>query len=173
MILADESNPINGLTFDNVVVSPNVPYSLKTTERELMFAGLKEPIHDSFMHPLMLWVYTIAFCILIAGLVSLVVVGIGRFMIGNKDASGTAAKNDPLLENQGNAFMHKKTIILILGSVLVAVGVQQMLNASEISMNVNSYFACEGVVNGTATGETWPIPSCFTDETSQSEAAVE
>eukprot|EP00957_Ditylum_brightwellii_P165067 12567267-Ditylum_brightwellii.AAC.1 len=32
--------------------------------------------------------------------------------------------------------------------------------------NIGSYFECKGVVNGIATGDTWPVPSCFEDLTS-------
>ena len=29
------------------------------------------------------------------------------------------------------------------------------------------YFRCENVLNGTATGDTWPVPSCMTDNTNR------
>ena len=31
--------------------------------------------------------------------------------------------------------------------------------------NLSEYFLCENVLNGTASGSTWPIPSCFVDHT--------
>ena len=34
------------------------------------------------------------------------------------------------------------------------------------------YFACENVLNGVATGDTWPVPSCFSDETTNIKTIV-
>lgn len=176
MILADESNPIENITFDNVVVSNDIPSHFKNVERSKMFAGLNEPIQDSYTHPVKVWLYVIGFCILIVGLVWSVGFAIIS-IVGRTSRSGeSAVSQEPLLRQGGadtaaaggNLLGSKKMISVIVASIVVAAVVQKVLKISEETFNVQNYFSCEGVVNGVATGNTWPVPSCFADETGQS-----
>lgn len=156
-----------------MVVSNEIPSYLKNVDRLQIFAGLKEPIQDTFMHPVKIWLYVSGFCIVIVGLVWLFGFVIIRLVLGKSNTRESAVSQKPLLQQvdvvkAGGFLAHKKTTVLIVAAVVVAAAVQKNLKISEETYNVRNYFVCEGVVNGVATGNTWPVPSCFTDETDQS-----
>ncbi len=59
VILADESAPIDGITFENVIVKSDIPAKWQNIDLIATFPGLMEPIHAEYMHPLYVWCYSI------------------------------------------------------------------------------------------------------------------
>jgi formate hydrogenlyase subunit 3/multisubunit Na+/H+ antiporter MnhD subunit len=162
--------PIDGITFDNVVVSRNPPPAFQNLNRYTLFPGLAQPIQDQYMHPIEIWFYTILVAILAVGIAGLITMGFIRFFgLGGKEGSTSAS--EPLLEKekeQSNWLLEHKTSIFIVGSIVIAVAVQYIVRTQEHTFDKTHYFACEGVVDGVATGNTWPVPSCFQDQTDSS-----
>eukprot|EP01083_Nonionella_stella_P279756 951580_1 len=157
VILADESAPIDGMTFDNVIVTDDVPAKWQNIDLIATFPGLMEPIQDEYMHPLYVWCYSIGLGVLALVIITILGYGIFRFVKWNPSTKGGNEKN--------GTFYQKKTLIAILGTAVLAIIVQNVVKTQEETENTSHYFMCEGVVNGKATGDTWPIPSCFADET--------
>lgn len=157
VILADESAPIDGMTFDNVIVTNDVPAKWQHIDLIATFPGLMEPIQDEYMHPLYVWCYSIGIGVLALVILTILGYGIFRFVKWNPGKDLSDEKN--------STFYQKKTWIAILGIAVLAVIVQNMAKTREKTEKTSNYFICEGVVNGKATGDTWPIPSCFADET--------
>lgn len=124
------------------------------------------------MHPVNIWIYTILACALGVGIAGLATLGFMRlFGMGEKEGSTSASAAEPLLEKEkeeSNWMLEHKTPIFIVASVVVAVAVQFIVRTQEHTFDKTHYFTCEGVVDGVATGDTWPVPSCFTDETTSS-----
>lgn len=174
IILGSDAMPIDGITFENVVVTRTIPAAYQNANRFELFPGLTQPIQDPYMFPVFVWVYTIAFSILVLGIAGLTVLGLFHlFGIGKKkEGSEDSERSEPLLEKkkeESNWFLGEgKTYVLIAGGVLVAAGAQYVVKRSEYAYNSKQYFTCEGVVDGVATGSTWPVPSCFEDATDAS-----
>ncbi len=169
VILGSEAVPIEGIVFDNVVVDYNPPAAFTNMNRFQLFPGLSEPIQDPYMHPVEIWIYTILAGCLVVGIVALMTVGFIRaFGLGESKGDGSSA-SEPLLEKAekkpSDVLMENKTMILIIGSIVIAVAVQYILKISEHTYDRTHYFSCEGVIDGVAMGNTWPVPSCFQDQT--------
>jgi len=172
VILADDSNPIQDIVFDNVIVTNYVPDSIKNIDRRRLFFGLNEPIQDPYMHPIKVWIYMAGFFIILGGLCIVVFLSlirlIGLPMGGWKKRSTQSSqsdKDDDEFPKLGNTLSQPKTMVLMIFTVFVASFVQRIISTSEETYDEHAYFTCQGVVNGIAMGSTWPVPSCFEDFT--------
>lgn len=169
VILADESTPIEGLTFENVIVKEDVPLQWQTIDMKNTFPGMEEPIQDQYMYPLCEWVYSVVFGAILLLPVAMFTYAIVKYL--TKDNAQRKQIHEPLLQQNkqpSSPPFQGKTIAMILGIAVIAVVVQRKIKTSDETYKVDRYFTCEGVVNGTAVGDTWPVPSCFVDETDKS-----
>lgn len=183
VILADASMPIENITFDNVVVKFNeVPAGLANADASTLFYGFNEPIQDQFMHPALTWLYLFSFACLVAGILGGTGYGFIKLVSSRRaNSSGDEDKSEPLLDKatdsnntpaQGPTTLSKISFILAATCVIIAAVVQRIFKVSEQTYDQSGYFVCEGVVNGVATGDTYPVPSCFTDETTSNFTAM-
>lgn len=163
VILADESNPIDGISFYNVTLVRKVPQMYKNI-RNTVFPGLQEPIHDSY-NAVFFWIMIVTFCVIVLCGIVFSVVQFYRFL------QPTALSDDkvkPLLENAKKDAFNRRAMAMIGLSVVIAVVVQRVIRTSERTFDKKHYFTCRGVQNGAAYGNTWPVPSCFEDYTTRS-----
>lgn len=173
MILADDSNPIQDIVFDNVIVTNHIPEDMSRIDRQRLFFGLNQPIQDSFMHPIKVWMYIVGFCMIIAGLciviflslMRLIGLPMGRWKSGASKLESHSDKAEDEFPKLGNTLTQTKTMFLMIFTVFVATFAQRIISVSEETYDEHEYFKCQGVVNGIAIGSTWPVPSCFQDFT--------
>ena len=168
VILADDSNPIINLTFDNVIVSRSIPSDLDTR-----FYALDQPITDKYVNGILISFYKIAItCALLLpvyflgrGLYNLLETGAQK---SSMKMTGTDEKNAPILSD-GNidVLTDHKVILGIAIAVTLAISIQLQAITANRTYNSREYFSCRGVVNSNVTGSTWPVPTCFVDETDQ------
>ena len=166
VILADETNPIINLTFDNVVVSRTIPVNLDTH-----FYALEQPITDHFVNWYLIFLYTSSIACLV--MVPVYFLGRGLYNLINNGAQNskrTMVKNDekiaPLLSDQNISVLANRNVLLgICIAVSLAIFTQLELKTTSRTYNRRDYFSCRGVLNSSATGLTWPVPSCFVDAT--------
>ena len=166
VILADELNPIINLTFDNVVVSRTIPSNIDTH-----FYAREQPITDQFVNWYLISIYTLSIACLV--LTPLYFLGRGLYNLLNNGAQNSKrlmAKNDekitPLLSDQNISVLANRNVLLgITIAVSMAIFTQLELKTTSRTYNRRDYFSCRGVLNSSATGLTWPVPSCFVDAT--------
>jgi len=154
VIIGSDSAPVEGIVFDNVVVSgKNTPEAIfyQNMDRHELFPGLAYPIHDHYVSPFMLGFYVI--CILATA--ALVVLAL-LWCLGGKRSGYSRI--------DGKGDNKTKSLRFVLGSIVILAATHSLVIANG-TLNKNHYFVCEGVVGGAATGNTRPVPSCFRDET--------
>lgn len=163
VILADESNPIDGISFYNVTLVRKVP-QMYMKIRDTVFPGLQEPIHDRY-NSVFFWSMIATFVAVVLGGIAFAVVLFFRFF---QTPAPSDDKGTPLLEKAKKDALNRRAMAMIGLSIVIAVVVQRMVITGERTFDKKHYFVCRGVQNGAAYGNTWPVPSCFEDYTTRS-----
>jgi hypothetical protein len=198
VILADESNPIHTIIFENVTVTKGAMISswMGRDIKEL-FRALDQPLedHTTWMYSF----YVIAGCLLIV-----FVCVVGAFIRHLIRASALYfSQEDSSWDDMSSRLMKRKLsddndvvlamitrssghvdqnltrrtikpwrrsvqglIISLMAFLLFAIHDTLMVLADR--SNSSKFFVCKGVVNGFALANTWPVPHCFTDKTTNS-----
>lgn len=173
VILGGQSavNDIENILFANVTVTHDPPI-YPNLNRSEAFPGLLQPIHDKFV-PRSMVIHNdeelCGFC-WILGLCNVFVI----FLLwevsrptGRSDSSESTLQT-PLLSpgvprrTRRVAILRFCTGILLLLTIDLFAWQVKKWNTPKWD-RTDRYFRCTGVVNGTATNGTWPVPGCFTE----------
>lgn len=153
VLLGDEDTPIRNLSFDNVVVT-NDPITASVGSLFPAVANL--PVEDSILKRIhVFFIWSALGLLLLIGLSFLCVfygyVNDRRLRCGHWSSCGS------------RLWLAFAVVVCVLGT-----GVLRFSIVQDRIYQPARYFICRGVVNGVARGSTWPVPSCFRDETESS-----
>lgn len=178
VIIGGRLNPIDGLIFDNVVVTKGGP--AMNIDRHNIFYGLKQPIDDPFINPLLYaFVGGVLLVMIILVLQCLLRIGVASVQDGKKDevkevepekrpliigATDQSCKDRGTMDDSPKQGCFSWIVWFTLTVLSAAILSQVFLNVSGVH-DVNSYFECIECAHCVARGNTWPVPSCFEDET--------
>ena len=162
VILADESNPIDGISFYNVMTVRKVP-KMYMDIRDTVFPGLQEPIHDRY-NAAFLWFLITTFCAVVVGGIAFAFILFFKFLQPFTEVDYIVK---PMSKNANKDAFNRRAMTMIGLSIVIAVLAQRMLKTSERTFDKKNYFVCHGVQNGAAYGNTWPVQSCFEDYTTR------
>lgn len=81
----------------------------------------------------------------------------------------TPPKNKPG-EHTRKWFTISVQTLYFLVLIFVLYALTHYLIVTQRVHNLSEYYLCDGVLNGIASGSTWPIPSCFSDHTTSTAA---
>ena len=146
VVLADGGSPVEGITFDNVRVS----YCQDTSTFAETFSRLPTGIHDGYV--------TEFIALLVLLLLLLVAAPCGLCCWKGVCTRPFWQRRDKRVRWGCRVFCGTLLVFLLLTAgwfTYLAVW----------TGNDEAYLLCEGVVNATALGDTWPVPQCFEDRT--------
>ncbi len=173
VILAHEADPIDGMIFHNVLVFPDTPERLQNIDKLDLFPGLKESVNDKYMQSGYIAMYIICILLVIGSVILfLASMWICLRYLAIKiylKCNGGGVYTSPLSQGKNyrlSCLRKKRTLVfLIVGAGVTSFLLYFTMEPHIQSMDVDTYYTCEGVRNATATGDTWPIPFCFEDRT--------
>lgn len=129
-----------------------------------MFPGLNEDIRDKYLSPVLAILYALLTFVIFVIIVIIITKGCSKVAIviekKRKINSGvdTQSEFDPeLVRQKDRKFCHIATMVL---AILVLLMMIVLSIAFSSTSNRNEYYECQGVVNGTVTGNSTPV-SCF------------
>ena len=147
-------------------------------DRHKIFHGLREPINDPFINPIFyITIGAICLAVLICVLQCLLGIGTRRSYHDEKKddnevepekrrliTDSRADNNAPTDTNTAKSHWWIWFTFTVISAIILA---RVFPNVSRVN-DKNTYYACKDVIHGVAKGNTWPIPSCFEDETTSS-----
>lgn len=187
VILGNENNMIESITFDNVVVT----HDTTGLARMVAFPALEQSnIRDPYVHRGRV-LYRVGIASFILVCLACIVSRFwrrcdGRQMVPTEDLDEIPSKESLQEGNrnvQARAFpddMPNESVleytrkprrkwlkIIVALSVLLSIAfiAGHLIQVNRRLSNNAKYFACRGVNNAVALGSTWPVPHCFDDQT--------
>jgi len=205
VILADESNPIDGLVFDNVFVTrgrretqeSNVN-SVNGYDPYALFRGMDQPIHDHKEWFTRFFIYITLIhmgLFLIVSALTFICVKVSRKYYGSlgtnhsrdyetdrlvkrlhkssedvESPSQLLKRSFSSMKEEVNPPIISRILVQGVTFVFIAISayiVHHTLMVTARMKDADDFFICKGVTGGVALGNSWPIPSCFEDRTTQ------
>ena len=168
----DMGSYIENITFDNVYVTDECDDNT-LHDRYESFPGLLEPIDDPYMFTFRCYVVSI--------IVAIVLLPVLLFLICFVQCCELRKRRRCVCkfydccvrqEKSGRRIFCTNVKVLLLFIFIFSVSLTVLLMYYEISevwgALGHDYYECSGVVNGVASGHTWPVPYCFEDQTNLS-----
>jgi hypothetical protein len=181
VILGDPKNEIDGVIFDNVVVTHSDMFRRSRLEA---FPMLQQETAFSSIHDPYVRRWRILTRLAMVGVVVVITAAVSvcirrrRYRIYQQvPSSAQADPNADLDEEDGveetvelevpaaerRQSRKVKWAILLVIPLFLLVSYEVRVNRG--LKNHDRYFVCRGVANGVAAGRTWPVPNCFDDQT--------
>ncbi len=154
-----------------------MPSWLEYMDKQALFPGLiGSNIDDKYIQTGYEGIYILCILTVVVGVVTIIGGGFRHIYTRTSRSSKIdGTKEIPLIIHdlgeeknpacRRESFNMNKSLSYFAGLSLAILVVYLMLLPHIQSMDVDSYFICEGATNAMAIGDTWPIPSCFEDKT--------
>ena len=170
VIMGDESQLIEGMTFENVTVETR-SVSIPHEELRRMFPSLDLPVDDRIAKTTLSVVHWgMGFLLFTVGLFFA-----KKWRVSNATETGathsesTSPGQSPssakvLCQSIAKVLVALFTVIVFVTVLFLSYGIIFVVPKTALQ---SKYFICEGVRNGIAIGTTFPVPECFVDMTIQ------
>ena len=168
VILGDAHDPtLESIVFENVIVTKNDPLPYAQEERTVTFPGLKQPIHDNFV-PEDYYNYEYfdsGYEQALVATTTAVERRRRRFLRQKQESLLQHDHQDSIQESDYFYDDDDESMPYYYHNYAYDTNLTRRRHPFHKPKwtRTSSYFRCTGVVNGVATGKTWPIPGCFAE----------